>query len=99
MNALRACEQYVAYEAEYKRLGELIKHTWDKDKKKDMADKRRKIRTKQNLLYPNISGSGYTQMVIRRLGGKNNQMLYFRYRKQFGNLSDREKGEQTWQTE
>lgn len=93
INALRACEQYVAYEAEYKKLGELIKKTWNKDKKKDMADKRRELRTKQNMLYPYISGSGYTRMVVRRLGGNNSQMLYFRYRKQFGNLKDREQGE------
>lgn len=89
--AMKASAEYIRLEIEYRELGELTKKTYDKAKLKRYRKQRKNIRTKQNMLYPMISRSGYTPYVVKRLGMKTNQALYFRYRNEFGSFKDREK--------
>lgn len=89
--AMKASAEYIRLEIEYRELGELTKKTYDKAKLKRYRKQRKNIRTKQNMLYPMISRSGYTPYVVKRLGMKTNQALYFRYRNEFGAFKDRYK--------
>lgn len=86
--AMKACAEYISLEIEYRELGELTKKTYDKAKLKRYRKQRKDIRTKQNMLYPMISHSGYTPYVVKRLGMKTRQALYFRYRNEFGSFKD-----------
>lgn len=86
--AMKASAEYIRLEIEYRELGELTKKTYDKAKLKRYRKQRKEIRTKQNMLYPMISRSGYTQYVVKRLGMKTRQALYFRYRNEFGSFKD-----------
>lgn len=89
--AMKACAEYISLEIEYRELGDSIKKTYDKAKLKRYRKQRKEIRTKQNMLYPMISRSGYTSYVVKRLGMKTKQALYFRYRNEFGSFKDKEK--------
>lgn len=86
--AMKASAEYIRLEIEYRELGKLTKKTYDKTKLKRYRKQRKDIRTKQNMLYPTISRSGYVPYVVKRLGMKTRQALYFRYRNEFGSFKD-----------
>lgn len=75
-----ASQEYIRLEDEYNRLLVLLERNPNKRSKDNYRKKRKKIREKQNLLFPYFRGTGYVRIVQDSIGKSVSlQSIYKRY--------------------